>query len=974
MASSGCPDRGLLAALGAGLLSGEALDSVAGHLDACPKCLALAQELGQDTDPLVSALCRPGSLSSGLIELARQDALTGRRTLNDFSATQRAPGSLLHDAGWETADSSNLTGAVGSRYRPLRIHAKGGLGEVYVARDEELSRDVALKRIQGPRADDPSSRQRFLREAEITARLEHPGVVPVYGLVTDRDGQPCYAMRFIQGETLQDAIMKFHADDRARREPGVGRLTLRNLLGRFVAVCNTVAYAHSKGVLHRDLKPANIMLGRYGETLVVDWGLAKPFECREDVGPSAAAGGETQTGLALGTPSYMSPEQAAGQWDEVGPAGDVYGLGATLYALLTGQAPYDGNGAEVLEQVRRGDLPPPPRTRRAEIPRPLEAICRKAMERRPPDRYATALELAADVEHWLADEPVTAYREPLAARLARRGRRHKAWVAGALVLLLTATAALAVGFVALKRERDQKELARRQARQALNQLTDETVERLMTRQIQLTQQDREFLRQVLALHEDFARAQGDSPEIRASTADAQVRVGQIRRRLGETAEAEEAYRTALGIQRQLATDFPGQPDYRITLATSHNILGSLLSDLGRPAQAEESFRAAVDLLQKLTADFPAMPSYQRELAGVHNNLGILLTETGRPQQAREAWQAAVDTLQKLTANFPAVPDYRSLLAASNQNLGNFLYTTGNSKEAEERYRAGQEVYHQLVVDFPAQPEFRRDLARSHVNLGILLSATGRQKAAEEALRAAIDNLQKLVAEFPTQPEYRSFLAQSYYNLGELLLDARQPRQTEEAFGAARDLLQQLVAGFPAVPDYRNNLAATIRGLALLKGSGKDFVSARQLLAQALPHHQAALQANPKNPAYRHVYSTYLATLAEVLLGLGEHQKAVATADELVELAYAPARDAYRAAGFVARCGPLARNDNKLTEARRKELAQGYADRAMALLRKAVQHGYKDGAQMSKNAQLNSLHARDDFRRLLQELDPATRRP
>src|SRR5262249_1295120 len=145
--------------------------------------------------PLVSALCRPGSLSPGLIELARQDALTGRRTLNDFSATPRAPGSLLHDAGSGTADSSNLTGAVGSRYRPLRIHAKGGLGEVYVARDEERSRDVALKRIQGPRADDPSSRQRFLREAEITARLEHPGVVPVYGLVTDRDGQPCYAMR-----------------------------------------------------------------------------------------------------------------------------------------------------------------------------------------------------------------------------------------------------------------------------------------------------------------------------------------------------------------------------------------------------------------------------------------------------------------------------------------------------------------------------------------------------------------------------------------------------------------------------------------------------------------------------------------------------------------------------------------------------------------------------------------------------------
>src|SRR5215467_10893128 len=155
----------------------------------------------------------------------------------------------------------------GHRYQILRPHDKGGIGEVFVALDQELNRQVALKEIQEQHASDPRNLGRFVREAEITGGLEHPGIVPVYGLGQYADGRPFYAMRFIQGETLKDAIVKYHAGDTG--------VTLRGLLTRFVAVCNTIAYAHSRGVIHRDLKPSNIMLGKYGETLVVDWGMAK---------------------------------------------------------------------------------------------------------------------------------------------------------------------------------------------------------------------------------------------------------------------------------------------------------------------------------------------------------------------------------------------------------------------------------------------------------------------------------------------------------------------------------------------------------------------------------------------------------------------------------------------------------------------------------------------------------------------------
>src|SRR5262249_39947978 len=158
-------------------------------------------------------------------------------------------------------------------------------------------------------------------------------------------GQPCYAMRFIQGETLGEALRRFHeADGQPHRDPGERSLALRQLLNRFVAVCNTIAYAHNQGVLHRDLKPGHIMLGPFGETLVVDWGLARALtpggaptgEPDSALPRSAAHEAATQQGQAVGTPAYMSPEQAEGRWDVIGPASDVYSLGATLYAVLTG--------------------------------------------------------------------------------------------------------------------------------------------------------------------------------------------------------------------------------------------------------------------------------------------------------------------------------------------------------------------------------------------------------------------------------------------------------------------------------------------------------------------------------------------------------------------------------------------------------------------------------------------------------------
>ncbi len=336
-----------------------------------------------------------------------------------------------------------------SRYRVLRTHARGGLGEILAARDEDLHREVALKRLQPRRAHDPDSRSRFLREAEITGRLEHPGVVPVYGLGQAADGSPVYAMRLIRGETLQEAADHFHQTDGPRRDSGARGRAFRQLLSRFVSVCNTVAYAHSRGVLHRDLKPGNILLGSYGETIVVDWGLARTAapDAQEasPVDPIIAPVDAelTQAGEVIGTPAYMSPEQADGRRDRIGPPSDIYSLGATLYVLLTGRPPFGpGQISDILEKVRRSDFPRPRHVKKGVDPA-LEAICLKAMALRPDSRYRTALALAGDLEQWLAGEPIGAWCEPAGARVGRWAARHNTLVTAAAIAL-AAGAVLAV--------------------------------------------------------------------------------------------------------------------------------------------------------------------------------------------------------------------------------------------------------------------------------------------------------------------------------------------------------------------------------------------------------------------------------------------------------------------------------------------------------------------------------------------------
>jgi serine/threonine protein kinase len=311
-----------------------------------------------------------------------------------------------------------------TKYRLLDELGRGGMGTVYLAEDTVLGRKVALK-VVATGASDPQTAERMLREARIIARLEHPGIVPVHDAGALPDGRVFYAMKRVEGERL-DAL--------------AARATLPERLRIFQRICEATAYAHAHGVLHRDLKPENVMVGSFGEVLVMDWGIARFLDASPD--DRAAVGkvqpSQTAAGTIVGTPAYMAPEQAGG-FGPVTPAADVYALGAVLYFLLTRRAPFDEAAAE--RRVRRDPsaAPVPPRALDPAIPRPLESIAAKAMSIEPAQRYASAEALAADVGRYLAGESVLAHRESPWERAGRVFARYRTPIllVGAYLLMRT---------------------------------------------------------------------------------------------------------------------------------------------------------------------------------------------------------------------------------------------------------------------------------------------------------------------------------------------------------------------------------------------------------------------------------------------------------------------------------------------------------------------------------------------------------
>ena len=787
-----------------------------------------------------------------------------------------------------------------------------------VALDEQVHREVAFKELLQRHADDPDCRARFVIEAEITGSLEHPGIVPVYGLGEYTDGRPYYAMRFIRGYNLKDAISQFHKTDPFGRSSGRQTLGLRRLLGRFIDVCNAMQYAHSRGVLHRDLKPSNVMLGKFGETLVVDWGLAKPMDRPETYSvsretavhpPSASGSAPTQMGSVIGTPAFMSPEQAEGRHDRVGPASDIYSLGVTLYCLLTNHMPFASKRIlEVLENVSKGTFP---RVREVNplISPAAAAICEKAMALNPKDRYESCSALGEDIEHWLADEPVLAHQETLPERIGRWMRRHRTWTrAGAAALLVVAVVSITATFLVNKARQKATSLAESNERLAHSEAAarQEALSRLQEARgavdIWLTgasealkyfpgvQATRErLLGKAAQDYERFAAQRSDDVALECERGRAYLRLGDVRRLLGQSAESEQAYGDARELFEELCQTDPEQSDFRLELANSRTKLGLLLFDTGRHAEAENAYNASISELRALAKTYPDEPRFRDAQGASLLGLGAVLVATGERSKAEEVLAQAVGELEAVAQTETNETRAQVGLSKARNVLGQLFAEDGRHKEALAQFDGAVRGLDSLVEQDENAPEYLESRAATRFYRASVLGIFGRYSEELEAYRATVADYQALTQAIPDVPRYRESLALTRTYLAQLLFELGRTGEAEAELLLALPVFSELVSDYPQVPRYYQEQAVSSDSLAQVLGDLGRGEEARSACQSAIDNYRLLFNSYD-DAQYREGEAISFSHLGQILHQLGEHtaateayQKAIEALDELIQL-------------------------------------------------------------------------------------------
>jgi serine/threonine-protein kinase len=799
-------------------------------------------------------------------------------------------------------------------YRPQRFHARGGLGEVLTARQEELGRTVALKRIRPDKLHE-AARRRFHREAAITARLQHPGIVPIYGLGQDEDG-PFYTMPFIEGRTLQEAIDAFHGDESLRRDPGRRALRFRGLLQQFIAVCNTVAYAHDQGVVHRDLKPSNILLGPYGETLVMDWGLAKRLGTEEAGGeaegdalsPNPWPDALTATGAVLGTPHYMSPEQARGE--PAGPASDIFSLGLVLYAILTGNSPYVDavfQGGYLQEAVRQGSVVPP-RQRDPGLACALEAVCLKALAASPGDRYDSAGALADDVSRWLADEPVTAWRESWTSRAWRWIKSRRTLVTSSAAALVVAVVGLVVGVILLNQARnrevdlnlDLKTMNTRlssalkeveQSSISANKRLAETMQAIedyytgVGEEMLLGHKEFQPLRERL-LAKPLAFYEGLTRELEsASVADDRARLllAKGRASLAHLLGILDRHGESIRQTRMAIKDFersmgamPDSAESQNQVAGAYGNLGKELNATGDNTGAIAAFRKAIELFEAAAAIHPGVFEHENGLAKSYCNLGKVLGNQGDLRRAIAAFRKTIVLFEASVSAYPREPDHHSGRATGYINLGDALRLQGDLPGAIAAFRKANEELEELVKARRDVLPYQFALATGNLNLGIALQTKGDATGAAATFRGAIERFEWLVAARPNVPTYLSELAHAFISFGSALRDSGDLPGAIAADRRAIEGYESLVTAHPGVPEYQDSLAMSFNNLGNALRNKGDARGSLDACRQAVQRYEALITIQPKVPEYQDRLAMSYNNLGLALAATGDKSEAIAT--------------------------------------------------------------------------------------------------
>ncbi|MFM9964112.1 MAG: protein kinase domain-containing protein [Planctomycetaceae bacterium] len=827
--------------------------------------------------------------------------------------------------------SSSGTWNVGSTQAHFHLSeetGQGGFGQIWLARDVDLNRKVAIKTLKEKFGRNQEAVARLLREAQITGQLEHPNVIRVYELAPgSAEQRPYFSMQLIRNKrTLKAAIQEYHT---ARREGTDNLVEFRRLLDAFVAICQALGYAHSRGVLHRDLKPHNVMLGRYGEAIVIDWGLAK-FEA--EIEPSITMSQivvtesgqveESKTGQVLGTPGYMAPEQAAGQLDQVDVRSDIYGLGAILFEILTGQGPHDDKrGKEILKLIV--EQPSPVAKQLApQIPAALDAICSKAIAKQREDRYQKALALAEDMRNWLAGEPVSAYAEPWPDRVLRWLRKHRAAATAAAVVLIAIAVTSSIAAVAINRARGREELAKQTAVERLSE-AEQAVDVSLTGVNEVlkfypsAQPVRlKLLEQAATDYARFARVNSDDLNLQLEAARAQMRLGNVRLMLEQferaIADFDEADKRLSAIESRLSI-----ATFERGLAAAQR--ADALHRSGRSNEAKSAFEKSLELLDRGASSLPADAPLRAERAEAHLGLARVLQQLGdldgarrqinlslkllddRPEGAvsrdtrRVAAKAehslaqlemAVDQLDPAAAALArALKHYAALLSVEKNfpvwldgqalcriTLANLQRRQGRDVEALETYQKAIGDFDDLARAIPGVPHYEHLRILARTDTALLRLTLGQAPLAHDLLASSIGRVAQLAEGDEPQPDLIETAALAHAAFGAALRELGQSAESEEALLVSRELFQKLPKA-RLTPDVRRQAAVVVGQLARLSAESDQLAEGLTLFRQADEELRTLIADNDADAASKNALAAMSRHWADALFTADRREEA-----------------------------------------------------------------------------------------------------